>query len=76
MTQTMAVGMPCEWSPWEEQPMPRCDSVSWCHCVLEDVSLQFSALNLCPLSSVSVMATKKLSASKLEVCGNSYGRDL
>lgn len=44
--------MPCGWSCREEQPMPMCDTMSWCIYMLEDVSLQFSALNLCPLSSV------------------------
>lgn len=45
-------------SCWEEQPMPTCGTVSWCSSMLEAASLRFSALNLCPLSSVSVMAAK------------------
>lgn len=42
-----------------------CDIVHWCNRMLEDASLRFSALNVCPFTSMSIMATKSSVQARL-----------
>lgn len=42
-----------------------CDIMHWCNRMLEDASLRFSALNVCPFTSMSIMATKSSVQARL-----------
>lgn len=57
----------------ESRPYPCVTPSVWCNRMPEDVSLRFSALKL---NRHVYNGNKKQSAAVVEVCGNSYGRNL